>query len=218
MHFRSIQSVHAPPYSPSVVFVGRPTAVPFKANYRFNHTPITPSGSSFDSLMQSSVSPGDPSPVSPLCSGCPHRPLRSNRISGALSPAKSATSAIRFLLWGTPQNCASCTRQATDHFPISSYKHPAFVHPPLSDKGRSGTSFSDILTISSRTVLKSSPLLLLKAPGTFSQTIYLGRIRKPVRPFCLSRSLISFTMRICSMNSPDRSPDSPARFPATLRS
>ena len=43
------------------------------------------------------------------------QPLRTNSISGALCPAKSATRAMRFLLWGTPQNCASCIRQAIDH-------------------------------------------------------------------------------------------------------
>ena len=56
-------------------------------------------------------------PAAPCLSGWPgsvslDRPLRSKSISGAESPPKSATSAMRFLLWGTPQNCASCTRQA----------------------------------------------------------------------------------------------------------
>ena len=55
-----------------------------------------------------------------LCGGSHRKPLRSNSTSGAASPPKSATSAIRFLRWGTPQNCAACTRQATDHRPISS--------------------------------------------------------------------------------------------------
>ena len=40
----------------------------------------------------------------------------------------------------------------------------------------------------------------------------------PVRPFLLSASLISFTMRTCSINRPLRAPAKPARFPAMDRS
>lgn len=52
----------------------------------------------------------------------------------------------------------------------------------------------------------------------FSHTINLGRIWIPARPRDLSASLISFTMRICSMMRPERSPASPALAPATDRS
>ena len=81
-------------------------------------------------------------------------------------------------------------------------------------------------TISVRTAWKSLPLLTEKAPGTFSQTMYLGRTSIPFRPFLLSLSLISFIIRSCSINRPLRvvssSPSSscwrPLRCPATLRS
>ena len=81
-------------------------------------------------------------------------------------------------------------------------------------------SGSATLMISSMTAAKSEPLgfPLLNAPGTFSHTMYLGRTAQAVRPRFLSRSLISFTIRICSINRPDRSPARPARFPATERS
>ena len=62
-----------------------------------------------------------------------------------------------------------------------------------------------------RTAWKSRPALLLKAPGTFSHTMYLG-----FRPCVFS--LISLMIRIASRNSPDRSPLSPCRRPATLKS
>lgn len=74
--------------------------------------------------------------------------------------------------------------------------------------------------ISSNTIRKSSPLgdPLLNAPGTFSQQNQRGRISIPVRPRSRSAVLISFTIRICSIKSPERAPDKPARVPATLRS
>ncbi len=67
---------------------------------------------------------------------------------------------------------------------------------------------------------KSSPFgcPLLKTPGTFSQHIYLGRTARAVLPLFLSASLISFTIRICSINRPERSPSKPALAPATDRS
>ena len=67
---------------------------------------------------------------------------------------------------------------------------------------------------------KSSPLGVpeLNAPGTFSQHIHRGRTAIPVRPLCSSAFLISFTMRICSIKSPERAPNIPALAPATLRS
>jgi predicted MPP superfamily phosphohydrolase len=154
----------------------------------------------------------------PHGSKSPDKPLRSKSTSGADSPPKSATSAMRFLLWGTPQNCASCTLQATLHPPIFSLIHPDLGHFPLSGIGTSGASGSAILTISERTAWKSLPPLLENAPGTFSQTMNRGRTIQPVRPVVRSRSLISFTIRTCSMNSPLRSPSSPARLPATERS
>ena len=82
-----------------------------------------------------------------------------------------------------------------------------------------------IRTISSKTILKSSPLNEfgpnpeLNTPGTFSQHIHLGRTAIPVRPRCSSAALISFTTRICSIKSPERAPARPARVPeATDRS
>lgn len=83
--------------------------------------------------------------------------------------------------------------------------------------------WSAILQISSRTALKSSPFEDENAPGTFSHTMNRGTIPQELTvsfPRCLLASvfLISFTIRICSINSPERSPDKPARFPAMLRS
>lgn len=80
-------------------------------------------------------------------------------------------------------------------------------------------SASLILASSSSTARKSSPPLLLKAPGTFSQTAKVGY-------FPPLFSLISSMIRTASMNKPLRvvssSPFfvcfSPARFPATLKS
>ena len=68
-----------------------------------------------------------------------------------------------------------------------------------------------IRTISSRTIRKSSPfgVPLEKAPGTFSHTINRGRISRAARPRCLSASLISFTIRTCSIKRPERSPERP---------
>ena len=75
-------------------------------------------------------------------------------------------------------------------------------------------------TISSRTIRKSSPFGVpeLKAPGTFSHAINLGRTSKAVRPLCMSAFRISFTSRTCSMNRPERAPARPALAPATDRS
>lgn len=78
---------------------------------------------------------------------------------------------------------------------------------------------STILISSSRTTRKSSPWLLLNAPGTFSQRAKLGYF-PPVAP------RISFMIRTASMKSPLRVVSSsplasclrPARFPATLKS
>lgn len=77
---------------------------------------------------------------------------------------------------------------------------------------------SSIWTNSRSTARKSFPSALEKAPGTFSHTQYRGRTAIPVRPRSLSAFLISFTIRICSMKRPERSPESPALAPATLRS
>lgn len=48
--------------------------------------------------------------------------------------------------------------------------------------------------------------------------LYRGRTSSPVRPMLLSCSLISLTIRICSMYKPERAPARPARFPAMLKS
>lgn len=140
---------------------------------------------------------------------------RSNSISGADSPPKSATSAIRRRRWGTPQNCASSILQAMLH--PSPMIHPAVVH--LSFGGRGITAFgSTTCDVSSRTHLKSSDLFEDSAPGTFSHTIYLGLMFSPVLPRCASALLNSLISLICSMNSPERSPERPFLCPAMLKS
>lgn len=164
---------------------------------------------------QSAASPAMLSRAVPPAAGSLGRLSRSKSISGADCPPKSATSAILRRLWGTPQNCASSTRQAMEN--PSPMIHPAVLHFPFGDLGITVLS-SAILAASSRTVRKSSPPFDENAPGTFSQTMYLGRTNRPVLPAALSRSLISFMIRICSMYKPDRSPESPARLPATLKS
>ena len=52
----------------------------------------------------------------------------------------------------------------------------------------------------------------------FSQHIQRGRISTPKRPRSWSAALISRTIRICSMNKPERAPARPALAPATDRS
>ena len=99
---------------------------------------------------------------------------------------------------------------------------PAGFHLPDAGRG-TDTVLSAMRQVSSRTARKSSPPAEEKAPGTFSHTMNRGTIPPGLAgsfPLFLSSSacLISFMMRICSMNSPERSPDSPARFPAILRS
>lgn len=64
---------------------------------------------------------------------------------------------------------------------------------------------------SSSTALKSSPLLLEKAPGTFSQIAKVGCI-----PFVAF--LISLMILTASTKRPDRSPASPALRPAMDKS
>ena len=101
---------------------------------------------------------------------------------------------------------------------------PNTIRPADSQRPESGRGIETvsllIRTISSRTIRKSSDfgVPLEKAPGTFSQHIHRGRIRLAVRPLRTSSSLISFTIRICSIKSPERSPESPALAPATERS
>ena len=143
---------------------------------------------------------------------------RSNNISHAVSPPKSATSAILRRRWGTPQCCASSTRHATLHRPPISSWYPPQVFQPFSGTSISGASGSAMRMASSRTAAKSFPPLELKAPGTFSQTIYRGRTNSPVRPLAMSCAFISLIIRICSMYRPERAPASPARFPAMERS
>ena len=136
--------------------------------------------------------------------------LSSESISGADSPPKSATSAILRRLWGTPQNCALSTRQAILH--PSPMTHPAVLHLPFGGSGI--TAFgSTILAISSRTRRKSSPLWPLKAPTTFSHTMYRGLAVPEAASLC---SLISLTSRVCSKKRTDRFPSNPAFVPAGL--
>ena len=170
------------------------------------------------------VSAGPPAAgAAKACHGAPHgglypgTPWRSKSISGAVRPPKSQTSAMRFLRWGTPQNWASKTLHARLHCPPMSVRHPASGHPYLGLE-IAGVSGWMILSVSWRTAPKSSPLLELKAPGTFSHTIHLGRMRGPVRPLAASAHLISFITLSCSIKSPERSPASPARLPAIERS
>lgn len=80
--------------------------------------------------------------------------------------------------WGTPQNCASSTRHAIDQPPSAPNRHPAIGHPP-SGTSTSGASGSMTLIVSCKTAPKSAPLLELKAPGTFSQTMKRGRTPPP---------------------------------------
>ena len=168
-------------------------------------------------LTPLSAPPEGLSPASPRGSRSPDTPVRSNSISCAVSPPKSATSAILRRRWGTPQYCASCTRQATLHRPSTS-RYPPQVGQPFAGTSILGASGSTRRIVSSSTAAKSRPLLLLSAPGTFSHTMYLGRISSPDRPSCLSCSRISFITLICSINRPLRAPARPARLPAMLRS
>ena len=113
-------------------------------------------------------------PVSPPVGGCPGRPAGSKSIWGAVAPPKSATRKMRALRWGTPQYCASRVRQAReDPSPITA---PAGYHFPFGGRGTAQAGAA-IRTVSSRTIRKSSPPAELKAPGTFSHTMNLGRIR-----------------------------------------
>lgn len=171
-------------------------------------------------IMQSST--GSPTltadtPEAPSCfvllsSEFPDMLSRSKSISGADSPPKSATSAILRRLWGTPQNCALSTRQAILH--PSPMTHPEVLHLPFGGSGI--TAFgSTILAISSRTRRKSSPLWLLKAPTTFSHTMYRGLAVPEADSLC---SLISLTSRVCSKKRTDRFPSNPALDPAILTS
>ena len=101
---------------------------------------------------------------------------------------------------------------------------PSTIRPADSQRPESGrgTEIPQTLirTISSRTHRKSSPfgVPLEKAPGTFSHTIYRGRISRAARPRRISAFLISFTSLTCSIKRPERSPASPALAPATDRS
>lgn len=94
-------------------------------------------------------------------------------------------------------------------------KHPAYGHPFLGI-GTGGASGSAMRMISVRTAWKSWRLFEVRAPATFSQHIHRGRMSAPVRPAFRSSSLISFVMRICSLNRQLRSSARPSRFPAML--
>lgn len=80
------------------------------------------------------------------------------------------------------------------------------------------TEPSAIRHVSSSTSRKSSPPAEEKTPGTFSHTMNRGRTASIARPFRSSSVLISFTMRICSLNKPERAPAKPFRCPAADRS
>ena len=101
---------------------------------------------------------------------------------------------------------------------------PSTIPPAGSQRPRKGrgtyTESNLIRTISSRTIRKSSPFgsPLENAPGTFSQQRNLGRTKIPDRPRSISAFLISFVIRVCSINRPDLEPDKPALAPATERS
>ena len=99
---------------------------------------------------------------------------------------------------------------------------PAGFHLPAGGRG-TDRERSAIRHVSSRTARKSSPLEDEKAPGTFSHTMNRGIIPQGLavllpRFLLASVCLISFMIRICSIKRPERSPASPARFPAMLRS
>ncbi len=138
--------------------------------------------------------------------------------SGANEPAKSATRKMRFLRCATPQYCASRQRHASENS-LSNTISPASGQgwgygPGIRSPGK------QTRMISSNTIRKSSyfGVPLEKAPGTFSQHRNLGRTKIPDRPRSISAFLISFVMRICSMNKPERAPAKPARAPATDKS
>lgn len=117
--------------------------------------------------------------------------------------------------WGTPQNCASSTRQRTTR--KSSASLLAMLHPSPSMRplDRHFPPGGPGITAPGSTTLAASSE---NAPGTFSQTIQRGRTCSAVRPRNLSAWRNSLIIRICSMYRPERSPASPSRFPATLRS
>jgi hypothetical protein len=116
------------------------------------------------------------------------------------------TSAILWRRWATPQYLASNNLHARDH-PLPEIA-PDFAHFPFFPEGRGiETSGSTMRANLSNTHLKSSPLLELKAPLTFSQIANFG-----YSP--LVASLISVITRIISRNNPERSPAKPSRLPA----
>ena len=119
-------------------------------------------------------------PVLPPVGGCPGRPAGSKSIWGADVPPKSATRKMRALRWGTPQYCASRVLQAReDPSPITAQQGTLPAR-----RSRHCTGGAAIRTVSSRTIRKSSPSAELKAPGTFSHTMNLGRINSVGRCRC----------------------------------
>ena len=125
-------------------------------------------------------------PFSQPCEVFPDKLFCSNNISLELPPSRSATRKILLLRWGTPKYLASRTLQAREK--LSPRIFPALFY--LEGRG-SLIVESLILVISSRTHLKSSPLLDEKAPGTFSHSRYLGYL-----PLVLH--LISFITLVAS--------------------
>lgn len=121
----------------------------------------------------------------------------SNRTSTAAAPKAPTdpTTKTRRRRWGTPKPRASSTRQHTVR--LWPWQTPPDRHPPSGTSGWNPES-------SARTLAKSYPPPLDKAPSTFSQQTQSGAT--------------SSATRTNSKNRRDRSPSKPARPPATERS
>src|SRR5690554_6910431 len=141
-----------------------------------------------------------PCPVSRRGGESPRRLSGSSSTGGRLAQSPvSRTANTRRRRCATPNHCESSTAHSTN---------PASPNATPSDPQPSAGTGSSHPAISPTTTAKSRPLLLLNAPGTFSQMSH----RAPQRVRAALKILI------CSVNRPERSPSSPARLPATLRS
>ena len=131
----------------------------------------------------------------------PRKPWGSRRIGGRLAQSpKSVTTNTRLRRCASPNHCASST--AHSHIPCSPTAQPSEPQPSL------GAARSSSPASAPTTAAKSAPLLLLNAPGTFSHLANRS-------PF---QSRAHSTIRIAAKKSPDRSPSSPFRLPATDKS
>lgn len=147
------------------------------------------------------------SPASRRGAGCPRKPSGSRSIGGRSRQSPVSRRAnTRRRRWGTARGCdstrtycASSTRHSTS--PCEPIAAPHVPHPPR------GTPSSHP-AIDPTTIPKSRPPWLENAPGTFSQS----RKRAP------QRALAAWKILTCSWKRLERSPASPARLPATLRS